>query len=81
MKKLFSIFLLAAAALIGQQWDDYVGPYTISMNGQNYAAMCVDFLHQSSTGTTWAAHVNTSSDYSKLYHSDRPILYAEKAYL
>lgn len=98
MKKLFSIFLLAAAALsatpattqitfvnagspLVSDGHYSVGPYTIAMNGQNYAALCVDFLHQSSVGTTWTAYVNTNSDYSKLYHSDKPFLYTEEAYL
>ena len=98
MKKVFSIFLLAAAALsatpattqitlvnagspLVSDGYDYVGPYTVSMNGQNYAALCVDFFHQTATGTTWTAYVNTSSDYSKVYHSDNPLLYAEEAYL
>jgi hypothetical protein len=61
--------------------DYYVGPYTISMDGQNYAALCVDFLHQTSTGTTWTAYVNTSSDYSKVYHPDNLVAYTEEAYL
>ncbi len=98
MKKIFSIFLLAAAALSATPVttqiklvnagsllvDDgsyYVGPYTVSMNGQNYAALCVDFLHQSSVGDSWTAYVNTSSDYSKVYRLDNPLLYAEEAYL
>ncbi len=98
MKKIFSIFLLAAAALSATPVttqiklvnagsplvDDgsyYVGPYTISMNGQNYAALCVDFLHQSSVGNSWTAYVNTISDYSKVYRSDNPLLYVEEAYL
>lgn len=98
MKKLFSIFVLAAAALsatpamtqitlvnagspLVSNGSYYVGPYTVSMNGQNYAALCVDFLHQSSVGSTWTAYVNTSSDYSKVYHPNNPLLYVEEAYL
>jgi hypothetical protein len=98
MKKLFSIFVLAAAALSAMPATTQltfvnagspavsdghynVSPYTISINGQNYAALCVDFLHQSSTGTTWTAYVNTSSDFSKLYHPDNLTAYMEEAYL
>ena len=98
MKKIFSIFLLAAAALsaapvttqitlanagspLVSDGNYYVGPYTITTNGHNYAALCVDFLHESTVGTTWTAYVNTGSDYSKLYHADNPVLYAQEAYL
>ena len=98
MKKLFSIFLLAAAALsaspattqitlvnagspLMSDGNYAVGPYTISMNGQNYAALCVDFLHQTSVGTTWTAYINTASDYPKVYHPDNLVGYGEEAYL
>lgn len=98
MKKLFSIFILAAAALsatpattqltfvnagspVLSDGSYAVGPYTISINGQNYAALCVDFLHQSSTNTTWTAYINNSSDFSKLYHPDNLTGYLEEAYL
>jgi hypothetical protein len=98
MKKLFSIFVLAAAALsatpattqltfvnagspVVSDGSYDVGPYTVAINGQNYAALCVDFLHQSSTNTTWTAYVNTISDYSKLYHPDNLMGYMEEAYL
>ncbi len=98
MKKILSIFLLAAAALSAtpvttqitlanagspllSDGSDYIGPYTITTNGQNYAALCVDFLHDSTVGTTWTVYVNTSSNYSKLYRSDNPVLYAQEAYL
>ena len=98
MKKLFSIFVLAAAALSATpataqltlvdagspQISDgsyYVGPYTVSVDGQSYAALCVDFLHDSYLGTTWTTYVNTTSDNSKRYHADNPTAYLEEAYL
>ncbi len=34
----------------------HVGPYTLGINGKNYAAMCVDFLDESHVGTKWTAN-------------------------
>ena len=98
MKKLFSIFVLAAAALsatpattevtlqdVGSSplsdGSYYIGPYTLSINGQNHAALCVDFDHDTNPVTTWTAYVNTSHDFSGSYHSDNPDLYRQEAYL
>ena len=48
----------------------YVGPYTVKINGVDYAALCVDFLHEASVGTNWNVYIN---DLSKdISHSLQP---------
>ncbi len=62
--------------------QDYVGPYTITMNGLNYAALCVDFLHDSSVGASWNVYVNNlSTDISHSYNPGSLTAYKEEAYL
>ncbi|HEY7306554.1 MAG TPA: PEP-CTERM sorting domain-containing protein [Bryobacteraceae bacterium] len=39
----------------------YVGPYTLSINGQNMAALCVDFNDDSQPPASWSANVTRLS--------------------
>ena len=60
-----------------------VGPYTLSVNGTNYAALCVDDKDWSTLNTPWLANLTTvsSSNLSNTYHSGKGIQYQENAYL
>jgi hypothetical protein len=60
-----------------------VGPYTLSVNGINYAALCVDDKDWSTLNTPWLANLTTvgSSNLSSAYHASRGIEYQENAYL
>jgi hypothetical protein len=96
--KLVSLFLLAGAVLSAAPTaqvtlvnagnptaDDgqyYVGPYNLSINGQNFAAMCVDVNDESNIGNTWTAYVSqVGGDISQTYHADDAVQYKEEAYL
>lgn len=60
----------------------YVGPYTLSINGQNFAALCVDVLDESRVGDTWTAALShVGGDISNTYHPGSDVLYKEEAYL
>ena len=64
----------------------YVSPYTLTVYGQNYAAMCIDFADESYVGTTWDANVTSvaSNNFSATYHhADANVAqeYDEEAYL
>jgi len=60
----------------------YVGPYTLLINGQNYAAMCVDFLNHSNAGDSWTATLSqVGGDISSTYHPIADVQYKEEAYL
>lgn len=60
----------------------YVGPYTLLINGQNVAALCIDFEDRTSTGTTWNAYLSqVGGDISKTYHPTYATQYKEEAYL
>jgi hypothetical protein len=52
-----------------------VGPYTLSVNGINYAALCVDDKDWSTLNTPWLANLTTvgSSNLSSAYHASRGI--------
>jgi hypothetical protein len=39
----------------------YVGPYTLSLGGQNVAALCVDFSDDSQPSTSWSANITRLS--------------------
>ena len=96
--KLVSLFLLAGAALSASPLttvslvnagspllDDgryYVGPYTLSINGQNMPVMCVDANDESYVGQTWTAAISqVGGDISSTYHPDEAVQYKEEAYL
>lgn len=70
----------------------YVSPYTMQMNGQTYAAMCIDFLNDSYLNTPWQANITSlaSGNFSNTYvglnsslaiNPNPAIDYAEEAYL
>jgi hypothetical protein len=60
----------------------YVGPYTVKINGVDYAALCVDFLHEASVGTNWNVYINDlSKDISHSYNPENVTAYKEEAYL
>ncbi|MGI9075650.1 MAG: PEP-CTERM sorting domain-containing protein [Bryobacteraceae bacterium] len=60
-----------------------VGPYTLSVNGTNFAALCVDDKDWSTLNTPWLANLTTvgSSNLNETYHSGKGIQYAEDTYL
>jgi hypothetical protein len=69
----------------------YVSPYTLDINGKNYAVMCVDFLDDSYIGASWTANFTdlspSTTDFSKTYvgqgenSSNAATIYQEEAYL
>lgn len=61
----------------------YIGPYTLSMDGQNLAAMCIAFNDVSHIGDKWNAYITPvgSSDLSHTYHPTYGVEYEEEAYL
>jgi PEP-CTERM motif len=61
----------------------YVSPYTLSVNGMHYAALCVDDKDWSTLNTPWLANLTTvgSSNLSNTYHAGEGIQYQEDAYL
>ena len=66
--------------------SDYVGPYTLAVDGKNYAAMCVDFNDESYIGASWTANLTDldSSNFSKTYlgqGKNSGATYQEEAYL
>ena len=65
------------------KYNVYIGPYTLSLNGQNTAAMCIDFFDTSNVGDTWSAYVTQvgSSNLSSTYHPSFGQEYEEEAYL
>jgi hypothetical protein len=65
------------------KYNVYIGPYTLSLNGQNTAAMCIDFFDEGSVGDTWNAYVTQvgSSNLSDTYHPSYGQEYEEEAYL
>lgn len=107
--KLFSTFLIAAAALSAApitqvelvnagnpvdtvsrvtidgttKYNVDIGPYTLQMNGQNMAAMCIDFFDDSHVGDVWSAYVTQvgSSNLSNTYHPSDGQEYDEEAYI
>ncbi len=60
-----------------------VGPYTLGMNGMDYAALCVDSRDWSQLNTPWSANLTTvgSSNLSNTYHPSEGTEYEEDAYL
>lgn len=61
----------------------YIGPYTLQINGNDYAAMCIDFFDESHVGDTWNTYVTQvgSSNLSNTYHPSDAQEYEEDAYL
>lgn len=76
MKKAIFSFLLSAAALSAStvstsfvSADSTIGPYTLSINGKNVQAMCMDDFLEVHSGETWTANVTAlnSTDFSNTY--------------
>ncbi|MFL6353495.1 MAG: PEP-CTERM sorting domain-containing protein [Bryobacteraceae bacterium] len=61
----------------------YVGPYTLSVNGMNYTALCVDNKDWSALNTPWFANLTSvgSSNLTDTYNASKGIEYQEDAYL
>src|SRR5579875_844804 len=60
----------------------YVGPYTLTINGWNVAALCVDFNDESYIGSTWTAYLSqVGGDISDTYRPNDAVQYEEEAYL
>lgn len=64
----------------------YIGPYTLAIDGKNYAVMCVDFKDDSYVGANWEANLTdlASGDFSKTYlgnGANTAKIYDEEAYL
>ena len=61
----------------------YIGPYTLSMSGISYAALCIDFLDDTPLNTIWSANITTldNRDLGNTYHPSSSTQYLEAAYL
>lgn len=61
----------------------YIGPYTLSMDGQNLAAICIAFNDESHINDAWNAYITPvgSFDLSDTYHPTFGVEYEEEAYL
>lgn len=60
----------------------YVGPYTLSINGQNVAALCVDFKDESYVGQSWTASLSqVGGNVSATYNPTDNLQYEQEAYL
>ena len=96
--KVLITFLLAGSALVGAPisrvtlldagappvYDgaNYVGPYTIELNGRDVPALCIDFADDSSVGDEWDVYVNAlDRSLAKAYHPLARVKYEEEAYL
>ena len=59
-----------------------VSPYTLSINGSNYAALCIDFNDESSVGSTWNAYVSqVGADIGNTYNPGSALQYKEAAWI
>ncbi len=96
--KLLACFLLAGAALFAapltrvalvdagrpliDDGSDYVGPYTLDLNGRNLPVLCIDFADDVEPGEQWAAYVSPlEGSLADTYHADELLQYEEEAYL
>ncbi|MGH9582449.1 MAG: PEP-CTERM sorting domain-containing protein [Bryobacteraceae bacterium] len=64
----------------------YIGPYTLTINGQNYAAMCIDYNDESWIGASWNAYLTpvAGGDFADTYQAANKNVaqeYGEEAYL
>lgn len=60
----------------------YVGPYTLNVNGTNYAALCVDFQDVATLGQTYSAYESQlNGSLADTYHPTWSTQYKEEAYL
>jgi hypothetical protein len=60
-----------------------IGPYTLLINGQDYAALCVAFFDESHLNDTWNAYVTQigSGNFSNTYNLSEGQEYEEDAYI
>ena len=65
------------------QGNVYVGPYTLNVNGTNFAALCIDFQDHATVGTTYSAYETnlSSNSLSNTYNPTWSKQYQEEAYL
>jgi hypothetical protein len=62
--------------------NNYVGPYTLLINGQNVPALSLNFIDESAAGTVWDAYISqVGGDISKTSHPSFSTQYKEEAYL
>ncbi len=62
--------------------SDYVGPYTLSLDGRDLAVLCVDFADDVQVGDQWDAYVSPlKGSLANTYHPENPVEYEEEAYL
>jgi hypothetical protein len=66
--------------------DIYIGPYTLTINGQNYAALCIDYNDESQIGASWNAYLTpvASGNFADTYQAANKSVgqeYEEEAYL
>ena len=60
----------------------FVGPYTLSLDGQNVPVLCIDFKDATRPGDRWNAHVTQLGlDLGDTYHPAELAEYEEEAYL
>ena len=77
-----NVQLVNAGVPLVSDGQDYVGPYTVSVNGKTVAAMCVDFFHESQVGDTWTAYVSSlSGSLANTYQPTAKTQYSEESYL
>jgi hypothetical protein len=61
---------------------EYVGPYTLDVNGHNYAALCVDYSDTATIGHSYSAYETPlSANLTDTYHPTYTTQYEEEAYL
>jgi PEP-CTERM motif len=59
-----------------------IGPYTLSVNGHNTAALCIDFFDDTNSGDVWSAYVSqVGGNISSTLHPTYGQEYEEDAYL
>ncbi len=67
----------------------YIGPYTLTINGQDYAALCIDYRDESDIGSSWSAYLTpvAGGNFAHTYHGSQGSNaqvsqeYEEEAYL
>ena len=62
--------------------SQYVGPYTLRIDGHDVPVLCIDYRDQTKPGEEWSAYVtNLQGDLRNTYHPNKLIQYEEAAYL
>lgn len=61
---------------------EYVGPYTLELNGHSLAVLCVDYLDEAKPNDQWTAYLSPlTGDFEHAYYPGDLIQYQEEAYL